>query len=327
MDVQIDENDLRIDVYRASGAGGQHVNKTDSAVRITHIPTGIVVAMQEERSQHKNRAKAMKILRARMYEQQRSSLAATRAADRKSQVGTGDRSERIRTYNFPQGRVSDHRINLTLYKIDRVMQGDLDEFIDALTRGGSGSAAGGGGVSRSTVAEAIRDGAVRLEGIADNPRLEARLLLAHALGVTQNDLIRDPARPVETERFEVLVGRRVAREPLALIVGRREFWSLDFLVSPATLIPRADSETVVEAALAAFAGRAAPRWVLDLGSGTGCLLLALLSEFPSAFGIGVDLAPGGGEAGQDRTRSGLAWQIAPLSWPATGPIRSVDDST
>ncbi|MSP03200.1 MAG: peptide chain release factor 1 [Acetobacteraceae bacterium] len=133
IDVQIDEGDLRIDVYRASGAGGQHVNKTESAVRITHLPTGIVVAMQEERSQHKNRAKAMKILRARMYEQQRASLHATRAADRKSQVGTGDRSERIRTYNFPQGRVTDHRINLTLYKIDRVMIGELDEFIDALT--------------------------------------------------------------------------------------------------------------------------------------------------------------------------------------------------
>src|ERR1019366_5854834 len=133
VDVQIDEGDLRIDVYRASGAGGQHVNKTESAVRITHLPTGIVVTMQEEKSQHKNRAKAMKILRARMYEQQRASLHATRAADRKSQVGTGDRSERIRTYNFPQGRVTDHRINLTLYKIDRVMMGELDEFIDALT--------------------------------------------------------------------------------------------------------------------------------------------------------------------------------------------------
>ena len=133
VDVHIDEGDLRIDVYRASGAGGQHVNKTESAVRITHLPTGIVVAMQEEKSQHKNKAKAMKILRARMYEQQRASLHAARSADRKSQVGTGDRSERIRTYNFPQGRVSDHRINLTLYKIDRVMQGDLDDFVDALT--------------------------------------------------------------------------------------------------------------------------------------------------------------------------------------------------
>jgi peptide chain release factor 1 len=132
VDVDINESDLRIDVYRASGAGGQHVNKTESAVRITHIPTGIVVAMQEERSQHKNRAKAMKILRSRMYEQQRASLHATRAEDRKSQVGTGDRSERIRTYNFPQGRVTDHRINLTLHKIDRVMLGEMDDIIDAL---------------------------------------------------------------------------------------------------------------------------------------------------------------------------------------------------
>jgi peptide chain release factor 1 len=133
VDVQINETDLRIDTYRASGAGGQHINKTDSAVRITHIPTGVVVAMQEERSQHKNRAKAMKVLRARLYEAQRSALAATRGADRKAQVGTGDRSERIRTYNFPQGRVSDHRINLTLHKIDRIMLGEMDEIVDALT--------------------------------------------------------------------------------------------------------------------------------------------------------------------------------------------------
>jgi peptide chain release factor 1 len=134
VDVQINEGDLRIDTYRASGAGGQHVNKTDSAVRITHLPTNTVVAMQEERSQHKNRAKAMKVLRARIYEAQRSRLAGVRAADRKSQVGTGDRSERIRTYNFPQGRVTDHRIGLTLHKIERVMLGELDEVIDALTQ-------------------------------------------------------------------------------------------------------------------------------------------------------------------------------------------------
>lgn len=133
VDVEVDESDLRIDVFRASGAGGQHVNKTESAVRITHLPSGIVVAMQEEKSQHKNRAKAMKILRARLYEQSRAAAHASRSADRKSQVGTGDRSERIRTYNFPQGRVSDHRINLTLHKIDRVMAGEFDELIDALT--------------------------------------------------------------------------------------------------------------------------------------------------------------------------------------------------
>ena len=131
VDVQINESDLRIDTYRAQGAGGQHVNKTDSAVRITHIPTGTVVAMQEERSQHKNRAKAMKVLRARIYEAQRARLDATRSAERKGQVGTGDRSERIRTYNFPQGRVTDHRIGLTLHKIERVMLGEMDEIIEA----------------------------------------------------------------------------------------------------------------------------------------------------------------------------------------------------
>jgi peptide chain release factor 1 len=133
VDIKIDEKDLKIDVFRASGAGGQHVNKTESAVRITHLPTNTVVAMQDERSQHKNRAKAMKILRAKLYESQRSAIASAHAADRKSQVGTGDRSERIRTYNFPQGRVSDHRIEKTLYNIDGVINGTaLDEFIDAL---------------------------------------------------------------------------------------------------------------------------------------------------------------------------------------------------
>lgn len=133
VDIQIEEKDLKIDVYRASGAGGQHVNTTDSAVRITHIPTGTVVAQQSERSQHKNKAKALKILRARIYEVQRLKLAQERSDSRRGQVGTGDRSERIRTYNFPQGRASDHRINLTLYKLDKIMEGEaLDDLIDAL---------------------------------------------------------------------------------------------------------------------------------------------------------------------------------------------------
>ncbi len=133
VDMRIDEKDLRIDVYRSSGAGGQHVNKTESAVRIVHLPTGIVVAMQEERSQIKNRAKAMAVLRARLYEKQRSERDNAYAAQRKEQVGSGDRSERIRTYNVPQSRVTDHRINLTLYKIDEIVAGTaLDEVIGAL---------------------------------------------------------------------------------------------------------------------------------------------------------------------------------------------------
>jgi peptide chain release factor 1 len=134
VDVRIEDKDLRIDVFRSSGPGGQSVNTTDSAVRITHLPTGLVVIQQDEKSQHKNKARALKVLRARLYEMERQALAATRAADRKSQVGSGDRSERIRTYNFPQGRVTDHRINLTLYKIDKIMAGEaLDEVIDALS--------------------------------------------------------------------------------------------------------------------------------------------------------------------------------------------------
>ncbi len=132
VDIRIEEKDLRIDVFRSSGPGGQSVNTTDSAVRVTHLPTGIVVSQQDEKSQHKNRAKAMKILRARLYDLERERTDAERAANRKSQVGTGDRSQRIRTYNFPQSRVTDHRIGLTLHKLEQVLDGDLDELIDAL---------------------------------------------------------------------------------------------------------------------------------------------------------------------------------------------------
>ncbi|MEI9408145.1 MULTISPECIES: peptide chain release factor 1 [unclassified Mesorhizobium] len=131
VDIDIRAEDIRIDTMRASGSGGQHVNTTDSAVRITHLPTGIMV-VQAEKSQHQNRAKAMQILRARLYDMERSKADEERSESRKSQVGSGDRSERIRTYNFPQGRVTDHRINLTLYKLDRVMMGELDEIVDAL---------------------------------------------------------------------------------------------------------------------------------------------------------------------------------------------------
>ncbi|MBQ9531925.1 MAG: peptide chain release factor 1 [Eubacterium sp.] len=132
VDFELNEKDLEIDTFRSSGAGGQHINKTSSAIRITHIPTGTVVECQDERSQHKNKEKAMKVLRARLYDAEKAKHDAEIAGERKAQVGTGDRSERIRTYNYPQGRVSDHRINLTLYKLEQILNGDLDELIDAL---------------------------------------------------------------------------------------------------------------------------------------------------------------------------------------------------
>lgn len=132
VDFKLDMNDLKIDTYRSSGAGGQHVNKTESAIRITHLPTGTVVECQDERSQHKNKEKALSVLRSRLYEAEVEKQRAAIAADRKSQVGTGDRSERIRTYNFPENRVSDHRIKLTIYKLDQFLNGDMDEILDAL---------------------------------------------------------------------------------------------------------------------------------------------------------------------------------------------------
>ena len=134
VDVQIDDKDLRIDIYRSSGPGGQSVNTTDSAVRITHVPTGLVVIQQDEKSQHKNKAKALKVLRTRLYELERERLHAERAGARKSMVGSGDRSERIRTYNYPQGRVTDHRINLTLHRLPEILEGQMEELLDALIR-------------------------------------------------------------------------------------------------------------------------------------------------------------------------------------------------
>ncbi len=145
VEVDIDPKDLQIDTYRSSGAGGQHVNKTESAIRITHLPTGLVVECQDERSQYKNKDKAMKVLRSRLYQMECQRRSTAEAAERKSQVGSGDRSERIRTYNFPQGRVTDHRIGLTLYKIDAVMDGDLDGIIDALITADQAEKLKGGG--------------------------------------------------------------------------------------------------------------------------------------------------------------------------------------
>ena len=218
VDIKINDDDLKIDTMRAQGAGGQHVNKTESAIRITHLPSGIIVFVQEDRSQHKNKAKALKMLRAKLYDAQRSKLDAERAADRRGQIGSGDRSERIRTYNFPQGRVTDHRINLTLHKLPQVMEGE------ALARAhrcagdrASGRTAGGRGrdvmlaaatrtlaTARQALAEKFRQAGI------DSADADARLLIAHALGIDRAELIANGERALNPRRR-----RRSTRWPSA----------------------------------------------------------------------------------------------------------------
>ena len=271
------------------------MNTTDSAVRITHIPTGVVVSQQDEKSQHKNKAKALKILRARLYDAERSRQDAERSAARRGQVGTGDRSERIRTYNFPQGRVSDHRINLTLYKIDKVMTGEaLDEFVEALDRRRPGRTPRHAGPGMSTQRSTLKEAVKRLkDGGVDMPVLDARLLLQFALGVDWAGLFTGPDRelsPEELRRIEKLIQRRLAREPISRIVGRRGFWKFDLQISPATLDPRPDTETLIMSVLKLLPDLSEPLSILDLGTGSGAILLSLLSELPQATGTGVDIS-------------------------------------
>ena len=193
VDVQIDDKDLRIDVYRSSGPGGQSVNTTDSAVRITHLPTGLVVIQQDEKSQHKNKAKALKVLRTRLFEMERERLANERAGARKSMVGSGDRSERIRTYNFPQGRITDHRINLTMHNFTEVLEGaGLSEIIDALVAEDEAERLAGLEERVKPIVRALDDATRQLSETSDTARLDAELLMAEALHIDRDKLILSP---------------------------------------------------------------------------------------------------------------------------------------
>ena len=307
VDIDINGRDLKIDTMRAQGAGGQHVNKTESAIRITHLPSGIVVFVQEERSQHKNKAKAMAMLRAKLYDAERSKLDAERAADRRGQIGSGDRSERIRTYNFPQGRVTDHRINLTLYKLPQVIEGEaLDEVIDALVTEHQAALLAAEGadvrVIRGLKAGAVdRRGAARMMAQASarpaskTPELDARILVAHALGSTAPQVMAQGDRELEPREIER--SRALRRAAARARAGRahprpQEFWSLPLRSRRRRAGAASGNRDHRRSGArlrrcAAICARSACACSI-IGTGSGALLLALLHELPNASGIGTD---------------------------------------
>ena len=259
VEVDLPAKDIKIDVMRSTGPGGQSVNTTDSAVRVTHLPTGIVVACQDERSQIQNRERALKILRARLYERALEERNAAEAAERLSQIGTGERSEKIRTYNYPERRVTDHRIKFTSHNLDAVLAGDLSAFTQALAGRGPPAEARGREPRVSTVRELLGPAREYLEGKGvPSPRLDAEYLLAHVLSVKRLELYLDhdrPLEPAEVDRLRELVRRRGKREPLAYVLGSWSFYGLELHCDARALVPRPETEVLVERCLALLEGQ------------------------------------------------------------------------